>query len=541
MDYGISLDIDSLPTIEISMEAFKSYGNKSFSLLDTPGPNEAKASEALTKLGPQIMKHSSGCIVCIPWQQVDANQQMPIYDYINRSMIGKRVIIIVTLWDTFKDTAISAPKNMIDKIRSFFNVKMRPHVTIHLTSGHKMFAMLKLEQLLLDHKERGSDETTILSAVDQSSIASSLQNDSTGGGYLARSLWSIDSLANFVCSARKELKSDEVLQSFRTLYDESEQLALNAHVATLESVHSRWLSSFRTLEEFVTSSGERRAEIQKKLQDTGDVYRAVVNEMSILPNKVREAVGKYMDEAIGKGLMEFAETMSNWKVCIEKSDGTIERREEIDFPGGKAGILIWINSPRCMGKLVSFMERPTRQQLDQARGGIPGVIHELYSQCSDLVERVILVDGSGAMGDMNVYFRETPSFDFDIDLYVKIACLMDVNEITFREEPHKCVIVNDTFKDDVHRLFKTSFSNAVNLISTKLYADLDDVFTDFSNLVQAELESVKGRYERNQEFLNQQLEAADLRQTLSELQIDDDFFVADIAKLKNELLQKKIY
>ena len=59
-DHGIVIESEQLPLIELTMKAFESFGNKSFSLLDTPGPNEAKALEALQKLGPKVMRSSSG-------------------------------------------------------------------------------------------------------------------------------------------------------------------------------------------------------------------------------------------------------------------------------------------------------------------------------------------------------------------------------------------------------------------------------------------------------------------------------------------------
>ena len=59
-DHGIVIESEQLPLIELTMKAFESFGNKSFSLLDTPGPNEAKALEALQKLGPKVMRSTSG-------------------------------------------------------------------------------------------------------------------------------------------------------------------------------------------------------------------------------------------------------------------------------------------------------------------------------------------------------------------------------------------------------------------------------------------------------------------------------------------------
>lgn len=59
-DYDIVIEPDLLPVIEMEMKAFQAFGSKSFSLLDTPGPNEAKALDALQKLGPKIMRASSG-------------------------------------------------------------------------------------------------------------------------------------------------------------------------------------------------------------------------------------------------------------------------------------------------------------------------------------------------------------------------------------------------------------------------------------------------------------------------------------------------
>eukprot|EP01044_Picomonas_judraskeda_P011758 COSAG03_NODE_1631_length_3742_cov_34.686334_4_plen_89_part_00 len=58
---------------------------------DTPGPNEAKAAAALQKIGPQVMNMSSGCIFCIPHDQVGSEQMEKLYSHINIYMGGKAV------------------------------------------------------------------------------------------------------------------------------------------------------------------------------------------------------------------------------------------------------------------------------------------------------------------------------------------------------------------------------------------------------------------------------------------------------------------
>ena len=532
-DYDISLALDALPTIEISMAVFESYGKKSFSLLDTPGPNEARASQALIKLGPQVMKYSSGCILCVMWQHIDSSESGEIFSYVNKSMIGKKVIVIVTQMDSYTD---SDPRNLTalrKNLESYFNINM--DVTIHLTSGHKMFTMMKLEKLLLEHKSSGSDEGTILAAVDKSVIASNLHNPTTQGGYLARSLWTLENFNNFVEQARDELKSDEVLESFRELYHDSERLAIIAHVATLEGVHSRWLQSFNILEDFVTSSGAQRAEIQQKLQDTGEIYRAVVAEMNQMPNKIKVAVDEFMEEKVGKGLNEFALTMSGWRVVKILDNNVMEEGEEIDLPGGRAHVMQWLRSSVCEGKLISYMKPPTRKCLTAAKSELPTAILKQYEQCSKLVEKVVVLDTTGSMGDMNIYLREAPAVSFDVEKYVEKVCKMDGSKISFRQEGDKCVIVNEIFKEEVLQLFKASFNDAIALIATTLHADLSYIFADFAKLVQSELESVQTRFERNQEFLNRQLEAADLQRALSDSEEQNDIFTAKLAELKVNL------
>ena len=534
-DYDISLALDALPTIEISMAVFESYGKKSFSLLDTPGPNEARASEALIKLGPQVMKYSSGCILCVMWQHIDSSESGEIFSYVNRSMIGKKVIVIVTQMDSYTD---SDPRNLTalrKNLESYFNSDM--DVTIHLTSGHKMFTMMKLEKLLLEHKSIDSDEAAILAAVDESVIASNLHNPTTQGGYLARSLWSLENFNNFVEQARDELKTDAVLESFRGLYHDSERLAIAAHVATLEGVHSRWLRSFNILEDFVKSSGAQRAEIQQKLHDSGEIYRAVVAEMNEMPNKVKTEVNKFMEEKVGKGLNEFALTMTSWRVVIAHPNGTTEEKEEIEFRGGKADFLQWLRGARCEGTLTNHMKPPTKDCLTAAKSELPKAILKLYEQCGDLVDKIVVLDSKGAMADMNIFLREAPKVEFDVGKYVEKVCKMDASKISYRQEGDKCVIVNEIFKKDVLELFKAAFTDTVTLITTTLHADLTEIFADFAMLVQSELESVQTRFERNQEFLNRQLEAADLQKVLKDAEELNDTFTASLAELKVHLLK----
>jgi hypothetical protein len=62
-DHGIIMDTDMLPLIEMSFKSFEGFGDKSFSLLDTPGPNEAtgpKVLMVLQQLAPKVMRLTSG-------------------------------------------------------------------------------------------------------------------------------------------------------------------------------------------------------------------------------------------------------------------------------------------------------------------------------------------------------------------------------------------------------------------------------------------------------------------------------------------------
>jgi hypothetical protein len=59
---------------------------KGFSFIDTPGPNDVKALEALHKMGPMVMRMSCGCEFCIPFDQVESDSMLPLFYHINKWM-----------------------------------------------------------------------------------------------------------------------------------------------------------------------------------------------------------------------------------------------------------------------------------------------------------------------------------------------------------------------------------------------------------------------------------------------------------------------
>ena len=109
--FDLPIEMKNLPCVVMSMRAFKdSDDDKEFNFIDTPGPNEAAAFEALAKIGPEVMRESAGCILCVPHDELGGTQQAPLFNYIESNMQGRQIHIVITKADQFTDT----PKAMED-------------------------------------------------------------------------------------------------------------------------------------------------------------------------------------------------------------------------------------------------------------------------------------------------------------------------------------------------------------------------------------------------------------------------------------------
>ena len=234
-EFDLSLKVEDLPVVQLDMQSFRHGPAQHFSLLDTPGPNEAKAAAALQKIGPQVMNMSSGCIFCIPYDQVEGDQMEKLYSHVNIYMGGKRVIVIVTKMDAFKG-GDTAKQGIADSILSYFNDNIQEQLKIHFTSGFELLTLYELEAFL--EAERARPATF----KDQLMSTGKLWKDLDESYNLGLSFnvagmitgqQAIEMCTKLLAEGRARYDADAVLDSFQDLYADSERLALSGDVANM--------------------------------------------------------------------------------------------------------------------------------------------------------------------------------------------------------------------------------------------------------------------------------------------------------------------
>lgn len=318
-DFSISMDISMLPMIEISMKAFEDFGAQKFSFLDTPGPNEAKALEALQKMGPKIMRVSSGCIFCVPWNQVETEDIQKLYSLVNRTMGGKRVIVILTMMDAFKDSK-EALQNILSTVESYFNTNVS--VNIHATSGHKLFMIYKLQSFLgnLDPSNL-SDITEVFNKIPDLALELGVDTVHTLAFKLSNTEL-FTHLRDYVETGLKDLNAESLMCDLRLLFSEGELLALRGHVASIESSYERFDKAYKALREFCSSSLNKKNEIQSKLQEINAVYGEVQSELHALKPKLCDEIAKFLKNRASIPIIEFGKKQQ-WRIIATNERGNL--------------------------------------------------------------------------------------------------------------------------------------------------------------------------------------------------------------------------
>jgi hypothetical protein len=178
-------------------------------------------------------------IFCIPWDQVGARHQQEIYTFINKYMDGKRVVIIITKMDSYKDTEESKV-NLQRYILSNLNLGIRESVTFHMTSGHEMYTLTKLEEFLHAHP----------SIADGDDLKVALKGTPFGRDLSVKStvLKSRSALLEHVRARLLANKSGEVMSSMADLFVNSETYSYRGHYALLRELHDKWTARLTELE-----------------------------------------------------------------------------------------------------------------------------------------------------------------------------------------------------------------------------------------------------------------------------------------------------
>jgi len=374
-DFGISLDVPSLPFLEISMSAFEDLDLRQFSFIDTPGPNEAKALDALRKMGPKIMKLSSGCIFCIPHDQAENESVDHLYDHINQWMAGKRVVVILTRMDGYRGGPADL-ENLIGIIKSNFLPDLRPLVSVHPTSGSMLY-MLYLLSDFLENNKPGMQGSLMNTMTKNPAYAELFKELAMVTSAFFGSLFTMtDSevhtlLSEYTTAEMQKVNGEELMACFRDLYNDAEVVALRGHVASIEQAHERFSKAKLVLKGITEQSEEQRVEHARKLQVIQDEYTKVFAQLNTLPESVNKKVSGHLKQFVVDTLQKWGETENKtWHIVCGRTGQVLAKYE---FPGGKAGIRGWfkdIAKPTLEGRIAG----KCRSVLTECKAQLPRII-----------------------------------------------------------------------------------------------------------------------------------------------------------------------
>ncbi|CAE8629331.1 unnamed protein product, partial [Polarella glacialis] len=344
-EFQISLKVEDLPQVQLDMQAFREGPAQHFSLLDTPGPNEAKAAAALAKIGPQVMNGSSGCIFCVPWDQVGAQQTELLYSHINIYMGDKKVIVIITKMDSFKDGE-DAKAGIRDTLVSYFNQNVKDKLRIHFTSGHELLTMFELQNLLEEEKGQDTFKVTLMSN-------GKLWNDLCTAYKLQYTLGNSTGAEAFracnelLTGQLVQLNAEAVIRDFRDLYADSERHALSNDAANMKNSFVLLKKSIDELQRYASAGASERVRIQERHQAIEQLYGNVLAELEQIPERVERGIDTLLDES-NLELKQWAPTQNSWQVIEVDADEAAaagraggppmdEMEQRLAFAGAKKG------------------------------------------------------------------------------------------------------------------------------------------------------------------------------------------------------------
>ena len=172
-----------------------------------------------------------------------------MYDYINKHMKGKKVIVIVTKMESYKDTP-SSRTTLRSVISGVLNPDIREKATFHLTSGHELFVMQKLEAFVESNPDLDGKDLRL--AITELSM-------SLGDNHLSvKTMQNRQLVLEHVNNRLAANDSNNVMKSIADLFINSDMYSYRGHFAALKSIHDSWLvklNEINTLGSLASSPG----------------------------------------------------------------------------------------------------------------------------------------------------------------------------------------------------------------------------------------------------------------------------------------------
>ena len=549
--FDMPITITSLPTVNLNMRAFTandsaraSTSSKDFHLVDTPGPNEAGAMEALVKIGPEMLAGSVGCLFCVPFNQFGTNDCNALYTYINKNMKGKTVHIVITQVDNCKGSTTeieNIERQALDDLKPI----IRDKATVTSVSGYINFLSLQIQDFLDD--SANDDDSTFIKNFENNKFFPPFlheisqvnwDNMKERGELVIREQlkqWTIDNL--------KKYNYYVLLEHLNDLYTDSEMVALRSHYNSISEFYEKWNEEFAKIQEFAASGAEKQEILQNAMNEIHAKYEAIYNELESLPQQVNDAITGYFEE-FRKEMHDWAQTQK-WTVVTKNCDGETVQLDTYDFDGGKPEVRTWIASAGTP-LFISAVKGKLEPALENVAQDLPPHVHKLWEKASQLIVQLEEVynkynDGSDAnMDDLQIFFELPPAIVIDVNSHLQRLNTFDTVDVIDHcttELPDKCILNTKDFQDNIVKQFCKNTDEVCKLVTGEISTDLDETIKRFVSKVEREKESAKRTLSNMEEMLKSKLSAADLEEGIKKIENTMEKFETKLSDLKGDLYQ----
>lgn len=210
--------------------------------------------------------------------------------------------------------------------------------------------------------------------------------------------------------------------------------------------------------------------------------------------------------------------------------------DPIPFRGGKAEIFPWLKD-YAEPIFVQYISGFCREHLETVLRELPDIITKAWETIPKLLQKLKDLDStdSSALNEMCLYFSHSPVVEFSVSEHVKACCKFDASKITFEQQMDQCVMYKATFTKDVSNQFSEKMQSIADQILSLIMADLENIFESYTTFINKENENAKAIFERNAKFLENALQASDIKETINKIADVNVRFRQDLKETKSIL------
>lgn len=542
--FDLPIEMKNLPCVVISMRAFKdSDDDKEFSFIDTPGPNEAVAFEALAKIGPEVLRESAGCILCVPHQELAGTQQAPLFNYIESNMKGRQIHIVITKADQYNG-ADEGMENIKNQALARLLPINRERATVTSISGYVNWMSLQIQ----DFFEVTPEGEDFIEAFENSSFFENFikkydkvnwSNMKDKGIETCRS-----QLLDLAATNLQKYNYYEFLEHLNALYKASEYWGFKSHYNNISDIHDRWLFEFKKIEECVEEGEEKQQRVKDAMTDVRGKYDAIYNELNSLPGQVKETINGYFNTLITE--MEAWALTQTWRIVTE---GTEIEEEEYSFPGGIGAVEMWIKE-KGEPLFVQAVRDNMTPKLESIAKNLPPEIKVLWKNSGQLMRQLQEVydkygkefnESDGRMEDLKLFFDIEPEVRIDVDAHIARLHSFDTSDVIKNAtEVHydHCIVKNAVFKKHIVQQFVKNTKDVCSVVTTELNQNLEDIILKFQDRVESEKESADQLIKNVEALLASKASKEEMKIALNSIKEKHNLFEEKLERVCDEIDEK---